>query len=59
MERICVAVIVLTQSEEVRRLRAVGCLYWMSRQPRPEGYVYDGTEVYQLRLPGPVPDIGA
>ena len=58
-ERTYQGVIVLIQSEEGRRLRLVGCLYWMSRLPHAGSYAYDGTGVNQLRLPGPAPDIRA
>ena len=57
VERTCEGVIVLTQYEEGRSLRVVGCLYWMSRRLCTESYVYDGTRVNQLKLPGPVPGI--
>ena len=50
--------IVLTQSEEGRHLRVTGCLYWMSRLLHAGSYVYDGTRVNQLMLPGPVPEVG-
>ena len=59
VERTCEGLIVLTQSEEGRRLRVVGCLYWMRKQPLAGCYVYDGTGVNRLRLLGPVPDIMA
>ena len=59
MERTCKGVIVLTQSEEGRRLRVVGCSYCLSRRSIAGGHVYDGSGANQLRLPGPVPEIGA
>ena len=43
--------------EEDRCLFMVSCLYCMSRRPRVEGYVYDDSGIYQLRLPGLVPGI--
>ena len=51
--------IVLTQSEESRSLHVIGFLYCESRRPRAWGYVYDGTGVKLLILPGPEPEIGA
>ena len=54
----CEDVIVLKQFEEGRRLRVIDCLSCMSRRPSAGGYVYDGTRVNQLRLPGLVPEIG-
>ena len=51
--------IVLTQSDEVRDLRVIDCLFCMSCQPHAGGYVYYSTGVNQLRLPSPVPEIGA
>ena len=59
MERTYEGVIVLTQSDEDRDLRVIGCLYCMCRRPHACGYVCDGTGVNQLRLLGPVPEIGA
>ena len=59
VERTCEGVIVLTQSEGGRHLRVVGCLYWMSTQPRAGGCVYDCMGVNQIRLPGSVSDTGA
>ena len=37
VERTCEGVIVMTQSEECRRLRVVGCSCWMSKEPCAEG----------------------
>ena len=57
-ERTCEGVIVLTQSEEGRDLRVIVCLFCMSCRSHAGGDVYDGTVVNQLRLSGPVPEIG-
>ena len=59
MERTCEGVIVLTQSDEGRDLSVIDCLFCMSCRSHAGGYVYDGTGVNQLRLSGPVPEIGA
>ena len=59
MERTCEGVIVLTQSDEGRHLRVIGCLFCMSCRPQAGGYVYDVTGVNQLRLSVPVPESGA
>ena len=45
VERIYEGAIVLTQSEESRRLRVVFHLFWMNRRPYAGGYVYDGTGI--------------
>ena len=52
VERTCEDVIVLTQSEEGRCLRVIGCLYCMSRWSCAGSFDYDGTGVNQLRLLG-------
>ena len=59
MERTCDGVFVLTQSEEGRHLRVIGCLYWMSRRLHAGGYIYDGTGVNQVKLSSPAPNVVA
>ena len=51
--------VVLTQSDEGRLLRVVGCLYCMMKRQRAGSYVYDCPGVKQLRLPSHESDIGA
>ena len=57
-ERTCEGVILLMQSKKGRCLSVVSCSYWMSRRPHVGGYAYDCTGVNELRLWGPVPEVG-
>ena len=59
VERICEGVTALTQSDEGKDLRVIDCFFCMSSRSHAGGYVYDSTGVNQLRLSGPVPEIGA
>ena len=59
VERTCECDIVLTQSDEGKNSRVIDRLFCMSCRSLAGGYVYDGTGVNQLRLSGPVPEIGA
>ena len=57
MERTCEGMIVLKQSDEGKDLSVIDCLFCMSCRSHAGGYVITG--VNQLRLLGPVPEIGA